>query len=153
DGTGDTLVQLFFAGQIQLKAWFATIAVALALFQITSALRIYGKVNWPSSVPSWFGEVHRLSGTLAFLFSLPVAYHCLWSIGFNADLGTSRVFVHSLAGCLFYGAFAAKILVVRNHSLPAWALPIAGGIVFTLLVTLWLTSSMWFFTNFDGPLF
>ena len=29
-----------------------------------------------------------------------------------------RVLAHSLFGCLFYGAFAAKVLVVRSHSLP-----------------------------------
>jgi Family of unknown function (DUF6529) len=43
---------------------------------------------------------------------------------------TSRVAVHSLAGCFFYGAFAAKVVVVRSR-LPRFALPLAGG---TLLV-------------------
>ncbi len=149
DGTGETVVTLFFAGQIQLKAWFATAAVTLALFQILSALRLYGKVKVPRQSPRWLGDAHRLSGTLAFLFSLPVAYHCLWSIGFNADAGFTRVFVHSLAGCLFYGAFAAKVLIVRAKGLPNWALPLAGGFTFTVLVVLWFTSSWWFF-NQDG---
>ena len=57
----------------------------------------------------------------------------------------------SLAGCIFYGAFATKVIAVRNHSLPKWALPAAGGFTFAVLVALWLTSSFWFFTNVEFP--
>ena len=31
--------------------------------------------------------------------------------------------------------------------MPGWALPVAGGLVFSLLVGLWLTSALWFFTS------
>jgi hypothetical protein len=144
DPAGETVATLFFRDQITMKAWFATVAVACALVQITTALRLYGKIG-SGDAPSWLGDVHRLSGTLAFLFSLPVAYHCLWSLGFNADAGFTRVFVHSLAGCVFYGAFATKVLVVRRHGLPGWTLPLAGGLVFTSLVVIWVTSALWFF--------
>jgi Family of unknown function (DUF6529) len=149
DPTGESVVVLFFSGQIQLKAWFATVAVALALVQVGSALWLYGKLGVPA--PAWLGDAHRLAGTLAFLFSLPVAYHCLWSLGYTADPTLDRVFVHSVAGCLFYGAFVSKVLVVRSSGLPGWALPVAGGAVFATLVVIWLTSSFWFFTTFDGP--
>ena len=144
DPTGDTAVVLFFQDQITMKAWFATAAALCAVVQVGSALRLYGKVGRGSS-PSWLGDVHRLSGTLAFLFTLPVAYHCLWSIGFSSDPGLNRVFVHSLVGCLFYGAFAAKVIFVRSRGLPGWALPLAGGLVFTALVVAWFTSAFWFF--------
>ena len=40
-----------------------------------------------------------------------------------------------------------KVLVVRDHGLPGWALPLAGGALFTMLVSLWATSSLWYFTN------
>jgi hypothetical protein len=144
DPTGETVVVLFFRDQITMKAWFATIAALSVIVQISSALRLYGKVG-KSDPPGWLGDVHRLSGTLAFVFTLPVAYHCLWSIGFSADLGVNRVFIHSIAGCLFYGAFAAKVMVVRSKGLPGWALPVVGGLVFTGLVVAWLTSAFWFF--------
>ena len=144
DGTGETVVTLFFRDQITLKAWFATAAVLSVFIQITTALRLYGKIG-TGPAPRWLGDVHRLSGTTAFILSLPVAYHCLWSIGFAPDFGLTRVTVHSLAGCLFYGAFATKVLVVRAKGLPAWALPLVGGIVFTGLVLAWLTSAFWFF--------
>ena len=151
DPTGETVLVMFFAGQIQLKAWFATIAVLLAATQLLTALVLYGKLGGDG--PPWLGDVHRLSGTMAFVFSLPVAYHCLWSLGFNADPGFERVFIHSLFGCLFYGAFAAKVLIVRAHDLPDWALPVAGSLVFTALTGLWFTSAYWFFTTFDGAVF
>lgn len=148
DPTREQPYTLFFTGTINLKVWFATIAVALAGFQVLSAMRIYGKVNWPAKAPSWLGDAHRLSGTVAFIFTLPVAYQCLWALGFQ-DYST-RVLLHSLFGCFFYGVFTIKILAVRDHSLPSWLLPVAGGTVFATLVGIWLTSSLWFFTGGDG---
>ena len=150
-GTGRTF-PLFFTGQFQLKSWFATVAALLALFQVASALRIYGKIKVPAKAPSWLGDAHRLSGTLAFLFSLPVAYHCLWSLG-DRDLGSTRVVVHTIVGCAFYGVFATKMLVVRDHDSPKWALPLLGGLAFAGLVVIWLTSALWFFNNTTEPIF
>ena len=81
--------------------------------------------------------------------SRPVAYHCLWALGFQSD--DTRSLAHSLFGCFFYGAFATKVLVVRAKGLPGWALPVAGGAVLTALVGVWLTSSLWYFTTVDFP--
>jgi len=61
------------------------------------------------------------------------------------------VLAHSLLGCAFYGAFATKVVVVRSPSLPGIALPLAGGLVFTLLVAVWLTSAFWFITEHGLP--
>ena len=143
--TGEKPYTLFFSDTIQLKVWFATVAVSLAVVQVLLAMRLYGKLHYPAKAPSWLGDAHRLTGTLAFLISLPVAYTCLWSLGFQS--GTTRVLVHSLLGCLFYGAFVAKVLAVRVHGLPDRVLPIIGGVVFTAIVAIFLTSSVWFFTD------
>ncbi len=149
DPTGETPYRLWFSGTLNLKVWFATGAVLLALVQLVTALRLYGKLSLPHDLPTWYGDLHRLSGTLAFAFSLPVAYHCLWALGFHSE--DTRVLAHSLLGCAFYGAFAAKVLVVRAKGLPGWALPVAGGVVLTVLAAVWLTSSLWFFTTVDFP--
>ena len=45
--------------------------------------------------------LHRFSGTLALVIALPVAYHCLWSLGFNPAPSSSRQLWHSLFGCIF----------------------------------------------------
>ena len=79
--------------------------------------------------------------------TLPVAYHCLWSLGFNPDPGGGRRLWHSVLGCAFYGAFATKVVVVRSRRLPGWAFPVVGGVLFTLIVLVWLTSSLWFFNE------
>ena len=149
DPTGESLVTLFFTATINAKVWLGTIALALAVFQLGSALKIYGKLG-SGSGPRWLGPAHRASGTAAFLISIPVAYHCLWALGFQSGEG-SRILAHSLLGCAFYGAFVAKVLFVRANSLPGWALPVAGGTVFTILVGIWLTSSFWFFTTIEFP--
>lgn len=148
DPTGHALVTLFFSRTITLKAWFATVALALALVQVLAALRIYGKIHVPVRSPAWLGDLHRLCGTLAFVFSLPVAFHCLWSLGFKAHLSQTRVFAHSVLGCAFYGAFGAKMVIVRSERMPGWALPLAGGTVFATLVVIWCTSSLWFLSRF-----
>lgn len=149
DPTGRSLVTLFFTGTINLKVWLATFALGLAGFQLYTALRIYGRLG-SGDVPGWMKSAHRLSGTGAFLLSIPVAYHCLWALGFTADAGT-RVLAHSLLGCVFYGAFVAKVLTVRSSATPAWVLPVLGGTAFTALVAIWLTSSFWFFTTVEFP--
>src|SRR4029450_7592837 len=82
--------------------------------------------------PAWLRPVHRITGTLAFLLAIPVAYHCLWALGFQTGSG-ARVVVHASAGCFFFGALASKVLVVRIGRVPSWALPVVGGTLFTAL--------------------
>jgi Family of unknown function (DUF6529) len=147
DPTGEQPYTLFFSATINLKVWFATAALALAVVQVVLAARLYGKIDWPwrGDAPAWLGDVHRLTGTLAFVVSLPVAYHCLWALGFQST--DTRVLVHSLLGCFFYGVFTMKVLAVRSHALPGWTLPLVGGLTFAGLVGVWLTSSLWFMTS------
>lgn len=131
-----------------LKSWMASGVVALALFQLFSALWIYGKLG-PTRRPRWLGRTHRLSGAAAILITLPIAHHCLFAYGFESLDG--RTLIHSIAGCFLYGAVAAKITVVRSRRLPGLALPIAGGILVTLVAALWYTSALWYFNGFRLP--
>jgi len=147
DATHHTLFTLIFTDTIHMKVWLATLAVILACVQVLTALRLYGRIKVPREAPAWLGDFHRLNGTLVFIVSLPVAFHCLWSLGFQSDTGQARTFVHSVLGCLFYGAFAAKVVAVRSPRLPSWVLPVVGGVAFTVLVGIWLTSSLWFFNH------
>ena len=97
-----------------MKVWLATGAALLALVQLLSALAMYGKLG--SFKPAWASTVHRWSGRLAFLLTVPVAVHCLYALGF-ADYDT-RVLAHSLLGCFFFGAFTAKMLILPKQGLP-----------------------------------
>ncbi|HKN56980.1 MAG TPA: DUF6529 family protein [Amycolatopsis sp.] len=131
-----------FSSTQAVKAWLATVAVLFAVVQLLSALAMYGKFG---NAPAWVGPLHRWSGRLAFLVSVPVAMHCLYALGFQSF--DTRVLVHSLLGCFFYGAFVCKMLVLRHDDAPGWVLPVVGGAVFTGLVGLWLSASLWFFTK------
>jgi hypothetical protein len=131
-----------FSSGVAAKAWLATGAFLLALVQLGSAMVLYGRIP-RISAPSWTGALHRWSGRLAVLLTVPVAVHCLYALGLQT--GSVRVLVHSLFGCFFYGVFVAKMLILNRHDAPRWTLPALGGAVFTALVALWLTSAAWFF--------
>ena len=147
DPASDLTITLGFKDTITMKVWLASASLLFALVQVSSAMWLYGKLPL-GKAPASLGNVHRISGRLAFLFSLPVAYHCLYQLAFQDT--TTRVLVHSLLGCVFYGAFAAKVVVVRSRSLPGAALPIAGGLVFATLVAVWLTSGLWYIDESGG---
>ena len=139
------IVTTVFSSTIAAKAWLASAALVLALVQVTTAARIYGRLSFlPERSPA-ITRVHRWSGRVAFLLTLPVFFHCVTILGFQTP--DTRVAVHSLVGTFFYGAFAAKVLIVRDRSLPGWALPTAGVTLASLLGLLWLTSSLWYFTT------
>ena len=134
-----------FSSPGSVKSWLATGATALALVQVASALVMYGKVPRVSA-PSWIGGLHRWSGRLAFLLAVPVAIHCLYALGFQHY--STRVLIHSLFGCAFFGAFTVKMLILPKRGLPGWVLPVVGALVFTALVVIWFTSAYWFFSTF-----
>jgi mono/diheme cytochrome c family protein len=139
--------RLFFSDPIHLKAGFATAVVVLACFQLFTAAWIFRKLPWGK--PAWVNPVHRWSGRLAFACTLPVAYHCIFKLGFREP--NNRVLAHSLLGCSVYGAFAAKVTIVRLHRFPRFVLPAAGGTLFALLIAVWYTSAVWLYGNETAP--
>jgi plastocyanin len=139
------------ADTLPLKSWLATAVLALAVLQLYTALWLYGRLHRSRAKPRRLGRIHRLTGAAAILVSLPVAYHCLFAYGFR-DFDT-RMLVHSLAGCFFYGALAAKIVVVRTRGRATWAIPLAGGTLLTLVVVLWYSTAAWYFNDSSVPLF
>jgi hypothetical protein len=134
--------RLFFSDTLHMKAWLTTAAWLLGVGQLLTAARIYGKLRLlPEANLSPL--LHRWSGRAAILLTLPSAYHCIFKLGFGTY--DARAFIHSLLGVSFYGAFFAKVLIVRTSGYPDWALPLAGGGLFTILMALWLTSAFWLF--------
>lgn len=134
-----------FSSPGTVKSWLATGATVFAIVQVGSALVMYGKVPRVTA-PEWIGGLHKWSGRIAFLLAVPVAIHCLYALGFQQY--STRVLIHSVFGCLFFGAFTVKMLILPKRGLPGWVLPVAGAVVFTLLVVIWLTSAYWFFSTF-----
>jgi hypothetical protein len=139
-----------FTSMTPMKAWLGTAAVVLGVFQVVSALWMYGRLPVRRRPPAALSQLHRWSGAVAFVATLPVAYHCLWSLGYSTF--DTRTALHSLFGCAFYGAFTTKMLALRANKMPSWALPISGGLLFALLVGAWATAAVWYFAQSGVPL-
>ena len=134
----------FFSDALHMKVWLASIALVLSFFQLLTAARIYELLRFPPP-GRFYHIVHRWSGRMAIAFTLPVAYHCIFFLGFGTyDL---RVYIHSILGSTIYGTFVAKVLLVRSPRYPGWAVPVAGGVLFATILGLWLTSAAWFLSN------
>ena len=146
ESTYTDIVTSVFSTPIAFKAWFATAAAVLAVVQVLTGARIFGKLSRFVRVPPpRVNRIHRWSGRLAVLATVPVAFHCTFILGFQTT--DTRVFAHSLLGTFVYGAVAAKVWYVRDRDHPRWVVPAAGGTLFTVLVALWSTSSLWYFTE------
>ncbi len=147
--TNEQIAHWGFPTLLSMKAWLTTGVAVLAVLQVASALWMWGRLPGAGAAPRWVAHAHRWTGTAAFLLVLPVAYHCLWSLGWRDT--NARVVVHGLLGCAFFGAMTTKLLALRIDGLPRLALPLLGGAVVAILVGIWLTSSLWFFTNVGFP--
>ncbi|MCX5126366.1 DUF6529 family protein [Streptomyces sp. NBC_00347] len=137
------------ADALRLKAQLATGILGLAVLQLLLALWMYRRLPGVRRVPGPVPITHRIVGVVLFALSVPIAVHCVRAYG--VQLTGSRVALHSIAGCFFYGAFAAKVLLVRSRRLPGWALPLAGGALVVAVVVLWYTSALWHFNGDTVP--
>src|SRR3954469_280342 len=148
DPATDLSITFGFRDTITMKVWLASAAALLAVAQILSASWMYGRLPL-GAAPGGIGGGPPGTRRLGFLLSLPVAYHCLYQLAFQDT--SARVLAHSILGCAFYGAFAAKVVLVRSRSLPGFALPLAGGLLFSILVAAWMTSGLWFISENGFP--
>ena len=146
NSTYTDIVTSVFSSTIAAKAWLASVAFGLAFVQVSTGARIFGKLRHVIPMaPSVVAPIHRWSGRLAILCTLPVAFHCIFILGFSTY--NARVLVHSIIGSFVYGVLVVKLLMVHSRRYPGWTLPLAGGTLFAVLVSLWATSAAWYFTN------
>jgi hypothetical protein len=150
DPAGRPLFTLGFSGMLQMKVWLTTAAAALIVVQLATALWMWRRLPGVSDCPGWVAPVHRWSGSTAFVLTLAPAFHCLWALGFGT--GSFRVVAHGIAGCAFYGAYAAKMIGLRVKDLPARTIPVIGGLALALFAIIWLSTALWFFTRSGLPL-
>jgi hypothetical protein len=150
--TVDPAFSLFgrrYAAAVSLKALLASVALGLAVVQVLLALWMYRKLPLAGSPPRPVRLSHRVLGFVLFALTVPIALHCL--IAYGVQLTSLRVAVHSLAGCFFYGAFVAKVLLVQTRRLPGWVLPVAGGVLAVTVGVLWYSAALWFYNGYQLP--
>jgi Family of unknown function (DUF6529) len=155
DPTTQGTTALWFRTVIDMKVAVATVIGVLAIWQIIGGLWMYGRLGRPA--PSWVGGVHRVTGAIAVVLALFVAYSCLWALGLESGtlkdgepVGT-RTVVHGVLGCAVIGAFVIKAAAVRARRAPGWVLPVAGGLLFALLIAAILTSAGWYLSTRGFP--
>jgi hypothetical protein len=155
DPSLDGTTTLGFDTVIGMKVAVSTVIGVLALGQVVGALWLYGKLG--IRAPSWLGSAHRVSGTVALLLSVFVGYHCLWALGLESGTLENgyevplRTVVHGVLGCAVFGAVVVKVVAVRSRRAPGWFLPLAGGLLFALLVVVVLTSAGWYLDEKGWP--
>jgi hypothetical protein len=134
---------------VTLKSALASAALGAAAVQALLALWMYRRLPLAGRPPRLVRPAHRIVGFALLALTVPIALHCL--ITYGVQLTSPRVAVHSLAGCFLYGAFAAKVMLVRSRRLPRWALPVAGGTLAVTIGVLWYTSALWYYNGFRLP--
>jgi hypothetical protein len=138
--TGRDFVVTGFASASAWKSVFASVTMFLFVMQISLGLRITGRVGPRQASPPWTTDLHRLLGTVGFGVSIPVVFHCIWTLGYQS--GDSRLLVHSTFGCIAYGFYVAKILTVRRDDLAPWAVPVTGALLGIAMLVVWWTSAL-----------
>jgi hypothetical protein len=141
DATGVAVNIAGFSSAGAVKTWLATLALVFALVQLWTAMVMRGRIGSGPGARTAF--VHRWSGRIAVLVTVPVAVQCLIAMGWSG--ATPRTLVHSLLGCVFYGAFVTKMLLLRRRGVPGWLIAVSGGLLLAVLAGIWLTSALWFF--------
>jgi hypothetical protein len=140
---------LFGLDAFEVKSALSTIAIGLAVVQVVLALWMYRRLPGAGAPPRQVRLTHRVIGFGLFAITVPIAVHCI--VAYGVQLTSVRVAIHSIAGCFFYGAFAAKVLLVHSRRLPGWVLPVAGGTLAIILGVLWYTSALWFYNGEHLP--
>ena len=155
DPTLDGTTSLGFRTVIEMKVVVSTAVGVLAVLQVVTALWLYGKLG--IRAPTWLGTAHRITGTVTLVLAVFVAYHCLWALGLesgtleNGEKVPTRAVVHGVLGCAVIGAVVVKVAAVRSKRAPGWFLPVAGGLLFALLVLAVLTSAVWYVDQEGWP--
>jgi hypothetical protein len=155
DPTLDGTTTLGFRTVIDMKVVLATVVGVLAVLQVVGGLWLYGRLGRPA--PSWVGPAHRVSGAVAVVLAVFVSYNCLWALGLesgtlkNGEPVGTRTVAHGLLGCAVMGAFVVKAAAVRARRAPGCFLPVAGGLLFALLMAAVLTSAGWYLTTRGWP--
>ena len=155
DPTLSGTTTLGFDTVLAMKVALSVVIGVLAVLQVLGALWLYGKLG--VAAPSWLGTAHRVSGTVALLLAVFVGYHCIWALGLesgtldNGYVVPLRAVVHGVAACAVFGAIVVKVVAVRSHRAPGWFLPVAGGLLFSLLILVVLTSAVWYLNANGWP--
>jgi Family of unknown function (DUF6529) len=138
----DLFDRLMRGNVTEVKVVLASVAAALAVYQLALIAVGYGKVRppWLSGRAASFA--HRASGDAIVVLVAVVALACISYFGFDDDET-----LHIAAGTALLAVLALKIAVIRRWHALGRFLPVLGISAFVLLAVTWLTSAGPFLTG------
>jgi hypothetical protein len=132
----DLLEGLMRDNVTEVKVVLASVALALAVYQLALIAVGYGKVRPPFLGARPASTAHRSIGDAIALLLVVVGVTCVSVYGFDDDET-----VHAIAGTALLAILTLKVAVVRRGLGLGRALPLLGISVFTLLAVTWATSA------------
>ena len=116
---------------------------------VAVALGVYGRVHDPSQelvFRLFFSSTIAMKvwlGTIAVAFAVVQVLTALMAVRQVPGDGTGVAGQHPRV--------RSEVLIVRSKGLPSVALPVAGGLMFAVLVGAWYTSALWFIDEQGWP--
>lgn len=120
----------------EVKVLLASVALALAAYQLVLITVGYGKLRLPFLAPPPAARAHRAVGDTIAALLVVVAVMCVGYFGFEDDAG-----LHAVTAIALLATLALKIAVVRWWHGLGRLLPALGISVWLLLALTWLTSA------------
>jgi hypothetical protein len=132
----DLVESLTRGNPTEVKVVLASVAFALAAYQLVLIAVGYGKLRPSFLAPRPASAAHRASGDAIVVILVVVAVMCVSVFGFEDD-----AVLHIAAASALLAVLALKIAVLRRWHAPGRFLPLLGTAVFTLLALTWLSSA------------
>ena len=105
--TGRDFVLYGFDSATGWKNALTLVVAVLLIAQAAIGFKLAGLLGLRATTRPWLLELRRLIATLAVGFSLPIAFHCVWVLGFGDD--SPLIALHSILGCIAYGCVVAAL--------------------------------------------
>ena len=133
----EDLVERLARGNVtEVKVILASVALALACYQLVLIAVGYGKVRPPLLESGPASRAHRAVGDTIAVVLVLVALMCISYFGIEDDAT-----LHAVAASALLVVLAVKVAIIRRwHGLGRF-LPALGISVFLLLALTWLTSA------------
>ena len=135
------LVDLVQGNPTEVKVVLATVATALAAYQLVLIAVGYGKLRPRFLEPGPAASAHRASGDTILVLLVVVAAMCLGYFGIEDD----GVF-HAVTGAALLAVLGLKVVVIRRWHAAGRFLPVLGITVFLLLAATWASTAGAFLT-------
>jgi hypothetical protein len=133
---GDVVESLARGNVAEVKTMLASVALALAAFQLATIAVGYGKARPPFLAAPPAFAAHRATGDAIATILIVVGVMCVSYFEVEGDKVT-----HAVAGSALLAVLALKVLVVRRGGALGRLLPALGITVFALLAVTWATSA------------